>query len=408
IGRFLDEVETSDHATQAQRTFVREFKDFIARREQDGAEIVAAEKAGKLLAEAKALDAYEAAALPVLEKFRRVAARKGLYQARARKGADEIQRELRTLHLQVAENAVRSLEALVSTDPDARRPGSEIAAALEAASRAVERARATLDAAAIGDFEKRRDAIATEQKSRAAYADGRSNHEAGRDAAALAALQSVDPASTLAPKAAAIRDAILQKRSGTLARTRAAALFMDGKGEEALETLRAASISDPAMEGRVRRIQAATAEAEQAEKDADFPKARAAWARVVEAAMDPGNAYNREAKRRIAAISPGIIAGGHYEKGKAASDAGKWREAREWFAKAREANPDTTLGRTEIEKMQKEARTLLNKAALLKAEKPDEARSLYLQILEMVEEDDPLAETAHKRIQELDGGGAAP
>lgn len=413
IGRFLGEVESADHATPPQRTFARDFKDFIARREQDGGAVAAAERlAGRLEAEEKekGLDAYEAAAGQVIDKFRAVAARRGLYQARARKGLEEVQHKLRTLLLQDAETKTRAAEAAIETDPDVRRAPAEIAALLDAAVKAAERGRSLFDTATLEEMGRRRNAVAKEQKSRIAYADGRAHHEAGREAAAIAAFRGIDPASPLAAKAKAIQDSIEQKRTTAIARARATALFMDGKGGEALEALRNAGLSDPALEGKVRRIQEATAEAEQAEKAADFPKARAAWSRVTVAAADPGNAYHREAKLRIAAISPGVIANRHYEKGKASFDAGKWREAREWFAKAREADPSTTLGAAEIEKLQKDARALLNKAFSLKSEKPDESRKIYLQILEMVEETDPLADTARKRLAELDaaGGGAAP
>lgn len=404
VGPSLDEAEGARHATPAQQTFVREFKAFMARREQDEADLAAAEKAERLARQETSLDAFEQGAQKAIDRFQSIANRPGfgLHQEPARKGLGRVRAALAEKLLADADAKAAEAEKAMAADPDVRRPGSEIRALVAAAGGAIERAIPRLVATDPKGLEDRKAALERERDAREAFAEGRGLVGAGDEASGMERLEAIPAGTSVTARAREIVEDVKRRRASKAARLRAAARYMEGKGDEALGILKDAGISISEFEGKVKRVMASFQEAEAAEAAGDIPKARAAWDRILAMEADSGNWYRKEAQKRALAISPSAVAAKLYDQGKQAFEAGKWREARSWFRRARAEDSSQDYGRAELDKMQKEARLLLPRAAAIKAEKPDEARRLYERILDMVEEGDPLAETAKKRLAELE------
>ncbi len=184
----------------------------------------------------------------------------------------------------------------------------------------------------------------------------------------------------------------------------AQALYDAGDAQAAIAKLNASQSPEAKrLAAHIQAVLSSLKAGDEAAAQKDFTQAVARWQDAARLEQNKENFYRREAERKIQSWKEQAarVAQDLVSKGMKAYQEGKYDQARDFFEKAKQMDPEGQAGVMPIREMLKVAENLYYRAYAMRGSRPDEAKKLFLKVKSMTKPGDELYAKAVLELSKL-------
>jgi tetratricopeptide (TPR) repeat protein len=222
-------------------------------------------------------------------------------------------------------------------------------------------------------------------------------------------LDGIEDSGPIGQKKVELRQMIAQKREEIKAegvRSKALMQYETGRGPEAIDTITKNQLTGLyGLRSRIENVMRLVKEAQDAETAKDWELAQAKWLAVQAEEDSPKNAYNRQSVNALASLKRRArdIAEDYNSRAEAALRAEKPKEARKLYLLAMKWDPRATIGKDGLANLLHVAKITYSRARDLRHEgNTEQAIHLFKKVLEYVPEGNQYHQWARRQLSELE------